>query len=49
MDLEMTRNVVLRWEYAPGSTLFLVYSRHEVAGAGATDQLMAKLTCYWLG
>jgi hypothetical protein len=48
-DLELTVNAVLRWEYAPGSTFFLVYTRDQASGAGATDQLMAKLTSYWLG
>ena len=40
---------MLRWEYAPGSTFFVVYTRDQSYGLEATEQLMAKLTYYWLG
>ena len=41
--LEVTANVVVRWEYRLGSTLWLVYSRID-----AVDVAMLKLA-YWLG
>ncbi|WP_394826512.1 DUF5916 domain-containing protein [Pendulispora albinea] len=52
-------NVVLRWEYKLGSTLYLVYSRTQSPGVAvnsgetsgrtpAVDLFMVKLT-YWLG
>ena len=36
-DAVLNANVILRWEYLPGSTLFLVYSRSQRPG---TDALM---------
>ena len=36
-------------ERTPGSTFFVMYTRDQSYGFEATDQLMAKLTYYWLG
>jgi hypothetical protein len=43
---ELRVNVVLRWEYAPGSTLYLVYSRSQdelASGTGAAWPLTGRL------
>lgn len=36
-DASLNVNVVLRWEYLPGSTLFAVYSRAQTAGDPTPD------------
>lgn len=35
-DAVLNLNVVFRWEYRPGSTLFLVYTRHHSGGVAAS-------------
>ncbi len=50
-DLEqaaLNLNVVFRWEYLPGSTLFLVYSRSQVPGVNISD-MAAHLAPHVLG
>jgi hypothetical protein len=41
-------NVVFRWEYLPGSTLFIVYTRSQVPTVNIADQ-QARLTPHGLG
>ena len=50
-DLEeaaLNLNIVFRWEYLPGSTLFVVYSRSQVPGVGISD-MAAHLAPHVLG